>query len=123
MIKPRTARAYDFPTRLKASRVNLGTRKVPLCLAPRAIDDVGLVLFLILKDTHRALHWLCLCYLQCIIKRLVSLALRLDRDHSTLDYVRVLHRILYHTFTLEFFFRQERLMLDRLWLDVDADVL
>ena len=76
-MKPRTARADDLPTRLKASRINFRTRKVPLCLALRAIVEVGLVQFLILKDTDRALQLLSLSHLQCIIKRLVSLALRL----------------------------------------------
>jgi hypothetical protein len=98
MIKPGTARADDLPTRLKASRINLGTRKVPLCLALRVIVEVGLVQLLILKDADRALQLLSLSHLQCIIKRLVSLALclliilkmRLDLNSGTLDYVRVL---------------------------------
>ena len=98
MMKPRTARADDLPTRLKASMINLRTRKVPLCLALRVIVEVGLVQFLILKDTDRALQLLSLSHLQCIIKRLVSLALclliilkmRLDLNSGTLDYVRVL---------------------------------
>ena len=54
MLNPWTGRAMDIPTGINASRINLSTWMVPLCLALRAILDVGrgLARFLILEDTN-----------------------------------------------------------------------
>ena len=123
----------DIPTGLNASRMNLGTRKVPLCITLKAIVDVTrrLARLLILKDTERAVQRVSLTHLYCIIMRQVNLALpllivlRMNKGLAScmLDYFWVFKRVLYNCVPLEFFFRQEWLMFNHLRLDVDADVL